>query len=238
MKKFIILSLLSICAVSCNAIRNAAFQSIGIYDDKISLQSVEHGDKRIVFFPMHHIGTKAFYDDVTAKTDSLKAEDYFFLYEKVTASKKNDTLLRKYRKLMGLPVAKSSEEGYIGIINAKFPKFKFKKEVVNQPSYEEFGLTPENSINADANLSEVIDFYESKYGKVVLSECDFETSPYEEYSRNCKKMNKINSENFDDAIVNFRNDVIVQKINELPNKKIAVIYGEDHIKGVIEKLEK
>jgi hypothetical protein len=239
MKKFTILFLLSICAVSCNSLMNAVLESTGVYDDKQNLQSVEHGDKTVVFFPMHHIGTKMFYGDVTAKIDSLKADNYLFLYEKIDKDVENDTLLyRKFRKITGLPFRKSSDEGYVEVITTKFPKLEFKKEVINQPSYEEFGLTPENSINADANLSEMINFYESKYGEIVLSKCDFETSLYDEYPWDCKKLNKIKGKNWNDVVLNFRNDVIVQKINELPNKKIAVIYGEEHIKGVIEKLEK
>jgi hypothetical protein len=224
--------------LGCNSIINGALEREGIYNDKQKLVVENFEDKKIVFLPMHHMGTQEFYDDVKSKIDSLKKENYYFLYEGVKDSK-NDTLLRKERKMLGMPLAKPGV-GYMEIMDSLSPSFssKLKRQLIDQPSYEKLGIDSSNSKRADVGDKEMVGFYEKKYGEVKLSKCDFESSIYSDYPWDCKKQNKILYKNVNDVITNYRNEHVFNEIQKSPHKKIAIIYGEEHVKGIAEKLKK
>ena len=181
----------------------------------------------VVFFPMHHIGTELFYNDVSEKVDSLQRIGYFVYWEKVHSEEK-DTILRKYRKITGVPSYKS---GYKNLIDSILGKnsIKLKKKIINQPSYWDLGVDSVKSKNVDATLSQMVTYYENKYGIVQLKKCDFETSPYEETS--CKD-NKVKKELRDDFIVYYRNTIVLREIDNETRNKIAIIYGENHLQGM------
>ena len=113
--------------VGCrSAMYNMAFQSLGVYDDSIVLDKVSNGSKEVVFFPMHHLGTESFYNDISKKTDSLLNEKYMFYKEYVTPNDKKDTILRiKAAKFIGMPPNKKGYEGFLdSIVIAKNLKLK------------------------------------------------------------------------------------------------------------------
>lgn len=208
--------------------------SAGVYKDNIKLREFNYQERSIVFIPMHHLGTESFYNNVKNKTDSLKNENYYFLYEKVNIDRKNDTLMRKFRKIFGVPLTRLNS-GYKKLLDSLYPNVKYKKSLIDQPSYEKFGLDSQNSKNVDANSKEIIDYYEKKYGEITLTDCDYKTSVYEKYTK-CKEENKIPKKQSEDAVINFRNHIVVENIKESPHQKIAVIYGEGHIEGILKKL--
>ena len=71
MKILIYLTLFSL--LSCTSFKvNLAFKLMGVYDDNIQLSKVTNEEKEVIFFPMHHLGTAPFYNDVKTKIDSLK----------------------------------------------------------------------------------------------------------------------------------------------------------------------
>ncbi|WP_225034793.1 hypothetical protein [Winogradskyella sp. SM1960] len=234
MKKISLLFLLITC-ISCKGIIfNTALKKYGAYDEKIELIKLKSDSKEVIFFPMIHVGTKNLYEDIKYKIDSLNQKGYYFYYENVIAHKKEDTILRKVRKLRNIPF---SENGYTGSIDSllkkKF-KFKLKKELVNQPSNKELGLDSLNSRNVDTTLKDMVNYYEEKYEVIHLEPCDFETSIFQESTCENKLKDK---KKYDDTVVEFRNQIVVNEVAKEAKVKIAIIYGKGHFSGILNGLK-
>ena len=237
MKKFKILIYLTVFILfGCTTFKvNLAFKLLGLYDDNIKLTKVTNEEKEVIFFPMHNLGKKLFYDDVKGKIDSLKNIGYFFYTEEVKGNKKDSITVRKSIKLTGIPYAKNNA-GYKHFFDSIYNgKVKFKKEIFDQPTPAKFGLDESNSKNVDVTLKEMIDYYESKYGEIKLEPCDFEKSFYEK--PNCKSK-PVDKKVKDDVYLNFRNKNIINTLLNDNHKKVAIIYGADHFKGIREELLK
>ncbi|WP_432410443.1 hypothetical protein [Rasiella sp. SM2506] len=234
MKHFILcLSLLSL--FSCkNLLLNTSFKIMGIYDDFAKMHIANSTSKTIVLLPTHHLGTPSYYDDLHKKMDSLSALNYFFYTEKVKADGANDTLLRKFRKFLGSPVAGDGYKHIIDSIVGKKHKIKLKKEIIDQPSYDELGVPVDQSENVDATLEELMNYYETTYGKIELAPCDFETSVLEE--SNCSKF-KVPKDIRNDVIMDFRNNIVLKRIDVETHDKIAIIYGDAHTPGLLQGLK-
>lgn len=234
MKILIYLTLFSL--LSCTSFKvNLAFKLMGVYDDNIQLSKVTNEEKEVIFFPMHHLGTAPFYNDVKTKIDSLKKIGYFFYTEEVKGNKKDSITVRKSIKLTGIPFSRNNA-GYKHFFDSIYNgKVKFKKEILDQPSPSKFGLDESNSKTADVTLKEMIDYYESKYGEIKLEPCDFEKSFYEK--PNCK-YKPAEKKVVDDVYINFRNKNIIKTLLVDNHKKVAIIYGAEHFKGIREELLK
>jgi hypothetical protein len=210
---------------------NTAFDKLGIYNENIDLIELNNGQKNIVFFPMSHLGTTKFYEDVNGKIDSLKNKGYFFYYEKSTGNIKEDTILRKIRKIRGVPFSKNGNlEILLDTLLSEKQKKKLKKQLITQPKYDSLGLNVKNSRNVDASMSEIIERYEINYGTIILEECDFNNTIYDKTNCNNSKPNK---KQYDAIVIEFRNSIVVDEIlNENDHNKIAVIYGKGHLEGI------
>lgn len=216
---------------SCNTLINNSLDKKGVFDDKIELLEFNNDDTSIIFFPMHHIGTEKFYSDVSFKIDSLLGNDYYFYTETVKAEAFDDTILRKYKKITRKPLTKN---GYMDIMDSLIDsndRIKLEKNLINQPSYRNFGLDSINNKNVDVKLSQMINYYEAKYGVIELEDCDFETTLYEkttcfDYSKRATKAM------MNDMIVHFRNENILKELDSEKRNKIAIIYGKAHLDGV------
>ena len=218
MKKFKILIYLTVFILfGCTTFKvNLAFKLLGLYDDDIKLSKVTNEEKEVIFFPMHHLGTKLFYDDVKG-------------------NKKDSITVRKSIKLTGIPYAKNNA-GYKHFFDSIYNgKVKFKKEIFDQPTPAKFGLDESNSKNVDVTLKEMINYYESKYGEIKLEPCDFEKSFYEK--PNCKSK-PVEKKVKDDVYLNFRNKNIINTLLNDNHKKVAIIYGAEHFRGIREELLK
>jgi len=211
---------------------NKALEKIGAYDEKVKVEKLVNNKKEVVFIPMMHLSTELFYQDVIKKVDSLKKKGFEFYYEHTMADIKQDTILRKIRKIRGIPFSK---DGYKESIDSILGDIKFKKKLVNQPSYEDLGLQPAFSKNVDATLKQMIEFYEDKYGEVVLDDCDFDTGIYEKTK--CED-EKIERSILNDMTINFRNTIVVDEVLKDSYNKIAIIYGKGHFMGIKELLLK
>lgn len=236
MRKKGVLILASILFVGCfNYQANLALQSVGVFEDSVVLDNLGNNEKEIVFIPMHHLGTVKFYNDVKKKVDSLKNLDFYFFTELVKADKTDTITIRKSIKLKGVPFSRDNM-GYKHFFDSIFKgKVKLKKELINQPKYHEFGLDDANSRIVDVSGKAMIDYYEKKYGELKLQPCDFEKSFYEKPDCKDKPIsNKIKH----DVFVNFRNKHVIDALLNEKRKKIAVIYGADHFKGIKEALIK
>lgn len=222
--------------VGCkNLLLNTALESQGVYDESILLYELQKKDKKIVFFPIRHIGTELFYKDITGKIDSLRSQGYYFYLEQVLGDKEKDTIVRKFKKISGLPYTK---EGYTENLDSILgKKFKARKEITNQPSYLDLGLDSTFSKRVDVDFEYIIDYYENNYKEIVLEPCDFETTLYELTVCDDKDF-KMSNEIREDVIVNSRNQVLINEILTDTLTKIAVIYGKNHYKGIKEGLLK
>src|SRR5690606_39028608 len=155
MKKKHLFLILFTTLLSCkNTLYNIALERVGAYDENVTIEKVTLDKKEVVFVPMVHLSTELFYQDVTKKVDSLKENGYVFYYELIKSDITQDTILRKIRKIRKIPYSKN---GYKGVFDSVLGDIKFKKKVINQPSYKDLGLKPEFSKNVDANFKEMVE---------------------------------------------------------------------------------
>jgi len=234
MKKIYIITFLVLTFMSCKSMLvNLAMSSMGIYNEDVSVHQFKGAEKRVVFIPMKHLAPENFYNNVAKQVDSLKKNDFIFYTEQVIADGANDTTIRKFRKITGIPLSQKGYKFQIdSVINAD-GKIKFKKKLVDQPKYIQLGINDHLNINTDVTIESMVEYYELKYGSVNLEACDFETEYYKESICDDKK---IGNSKYSDLIINFRNLNVLQHLDTDTNTKIAIIYGEHHFAGIKEGL--
>ncbi|RDK89092.1 hypothetical protein [Marinirhabdus gelatinilytica] len=235
MKNFLVLVILSLSFLSCkNLLFNAGLSAMGVYDEEAKYHLAKSRSKVIVILPTHHIGTPEYYADLKSKIDSLAAIEFYFYVESVNTQSHDDSLLRKFRKFSGNPIPASGYKNIVDSVLGKKFKIKFKKEIIDQPSYPELGVPSERYSNVDATLEQLVGYYENRYGPIQLDPCDFETEIFEETS--CKKMN-VAREVKKDVIEDFRNEIVLNRIDSEKEPKIVLIYGDGHTPGLISGLK-
>jgi hypothetical protein len=222
LKKILLRTLFLPLLISCKTVDVL----VEINKKKATVNSYSLGDKEIKFIPMHHLGKEDFYFDVREKVLKYKSEGYVVFYELVKPSTNvdsvtNDLNRRKMRRI----------KGFDGNYKELFSKMGLFKNSILQPSYETLG-TDENDVRADVTWEQFITEWENVNGLVVLDSVDINT-PFNgtykmtrNYSRTQK--NKI--------ILDYRNSYLASMIKEATNKKILVIYGKGHRKGVFKLL--
>lgn len=212
---------------------NYALEKKGVYTDTVTIREFNRDSSSILFFEIAHIGTEPYYGDYKSKIDSIMKKDYFFYLESITATETNDSVNRKFIKLMRVPFQK---KGYVGTLDSIFSAkgIKLKKKLINQPSNDSLALSGNNSLNVDVSLKEIVNYYESKYHPIILELCDFEVSLYEKP----KCPIKLEKEVRDDIILNLRNNHVLENLSKEKRHKIAIIYGRGHLKGISEGLIK
>jgi hypothetical protein len=214
--------------------------NLGAFEDTVPLKYITNGGKKIIFFPMHHIGTKTFYDDAKNKIDSLITKGYVVYYENVRTrsirdSLQKDTLYRKARKISGVDFATAYvNKGYIDTTNntlfGKKTNLISKYKLINQ-SKTMFPLDDTLRVkNVDADFDQLIKACENKYGTIVLDKYDYETKFGEKYKH------KRNKELYEYFGTGFRNTLITDSILKDPNNKIILVYGSKHFEGILEDL--
>lgn len=190
-----------------------------------------YGNKSLIFIPVVHVGEKSFYNSLKDSVIKWKTDNYIVFYEQLIADKENMSIdsmsyvkaKRKARKIIDLP--KFSRMAY------KLKADKIFKNKTVQPEYYDIGIT-ESDINADIDLIEMVNEYEKLYGTIKLDSCDYRI-PIESWAT-CKRLKN----NMKPIFYTFRNQELARKISESKFDKIAIIYGEAHIKPVIKILKK
>ncbi len=244
--KKILITLSILLFTSCkSSIANYYFQKIGVFDNKIKLETLTNNNKEIVLFGMHHIGKEEFYNDVKSKVDSLIKKDYFFYVEGINSQfsgktnlTKEDSILLidlayKFRKISGGPfISKKLNSDYLTLFKEK--GIKIKENLIKQPKYKEFGLSEINSKNTDLSLEKILENYENKYGKVILESCDYDTEFHNESTCSKKPDKKI----YDEMMMRDRNNSVISHILNEKKTKIAIIYGKAHFVEIKDSLQK
>lgn len=196
------------------------------------LKIFEKDNQRIVFIGMTHIAKPNFFQQVNRQVDSLRNAGYTFYkegvyYEDDTSKQKKDTLRRKFRQLMGLTIGDYSNKD-----NKSLPKFFTNGDYIMQ-SDSLIGIQ-KTDILADLSYNELIKIHENKYGEILLTQCDWDTSIFDNYK--CKDGNAY-KKNF--YVVDIaRTDFLFQQITSSTDDKIAIVYGAGHFKWLYPKLIK
>lgn len=229
---------ISICISSCRiTFMSFALKAAGIYSNKMRLTKATDGKKEIVFIKMHHIGTSRFYKKVKEEMLISRNDGFRIYYESVKSSPHPingiDTINLKLRKILGFV---HSPKGYLDTSTHKLMGRKIfnGRKLVNQPKWSQMGIDTTTDKWADISVKELLAAYENKFGLIQLDSCDFFTNMNEEYR--CNIIMKKETRDF--LIDEFRNKHIAKLITEDTCKKILLIFGADHAKGVIEILQK
>ena len=202
----------------------------GLKDKSPDVKRLNIEGKEVYFIGMSHLAKEEFYLN-TKKIITEYQQNGFMFYVETVKNDKEDTLaLKKFRKLMNLDL----KIKFSNIDNSILVKLKDKYKLIDQPKYEYMGLTSYKIV--DYNYSELLDFYEKKYGKIILDSCDLKTeigskyicTPYESKDRKVFK---------NEIIIKKRNELIVEKIKNSEDKKIVIIFGKKHLKGITELLK-
>lgn len=219
-----------------------ALRKMGAMENSAELKKAGNGHKEIVFVPMHHIGTRPFYDDVKSKIDSLRNSGYLIYFEGVNFSNKkdpqaDDTLAMKIRRVSRVDLrAMKSNDGYIDTLTSTFMGRKVKAikkyKLVNQPRRSMYDLNTDR--NVDAYMSDAVAFYEEKYEPIPLTEYDYNTPASVKYTAIPYKKNNVKKIIMED----FRNEYITNEIAKDEHTKIALVYGAKHCNPIIKGLQK
>ncbi|MCP4441978.1 MAG: hypothetical protein GY810_23970 [Aureispira sp.] len=202
------------------------------YITKKEIKPVYYSDSKreAILVPITHFGQKEFYSDLTDSIKHWKRNDYRIYYEiikKIPDEINVDKVYhRKLRWINGgvIPSRETYAEGEELFENA-----------MAQPKWVDMGIT-ETDLNADVSLKEIIEEYERLYGTINLSECDWSTpmdASVDEYECSIKSKNKLSP-----VTVDYRNEEVVNYVNQNQDKKIVIIYGAAHIKGILKLLKK
>ncbi|AGC78094.1 hypothetical protein LX97_03178 [Nonlabens dokdonensis] len=241
MKKSLLLIIILTLSSCASIFLNTALEKVGVFDDKAEIKIISNKKKNLAFIGMHHIGRPEFYNDVAKKTDSLQQLGYVVFYEATKKDLLNDSLSndiyeRKARKITGI----SNFKYYDTVNNIIGGRLKYKGDykLINQPSYLEMKVNMKTAKNADVIFNSLIDNFEQKYGVVELSDCDKNTTvDSKEY--NCDKIDKELADRFsEEFIVDFRNKNLAKEISDSEEKNILVIYGKNHLVGLMLELQK
>ena len=239
MKKIIPLFILAIILLS-SCLTKIALKSLGVFEKSVSVKYISNDKKQIVFLPMHHIGTKEFYDDETRLVDSLLQNGYTVFYENLkkgnTSQLVEDTLFMKFRRITGIPrnskdKLSSRIDTVTNTLMGKKSKLVAKYKLRNQ---EIAYLTKYDSLkvkNIDGTIEEMVLLYEKKYGVVMLEKNDFETKLREPYSHSEGKVKR----NY--FLIDTRNIIITNEILQSKANKIAIVYGAGHYTGILKNLQ-
>jgi hypothetical protein len=217
--------------------------SMGVLDRSVTTRKMKNSSQEVIFISMHHVGKHDFYLDVKNKVDSLRHLGFIFYYERVKRtmypdSLSNDTLRRKFRKILGLDVlSPKMKTGYIDTLGSTSvglnSKMVEKYQLVNQPGLKQLGLDTLKDIWADASIRELMESFERKFGTLVLDECDLKTNFDEKYS--CSKYNNKEGKKF--ILADYRNQIVARKVLSDRHPKIAILYGAKHFTGILKELQ-
>ena len=220
-------SLATLCCSSCKVLHVIHL----MHQKGARIVEMKSNNKTVEFIPMHHVGKKEFYDEVRDIVQAFKQDGFIVYFESSRMEPMKDSVAldgyeRKFRRMLGLYL---DTNGYVHYLH---DKGLFKK-MVDQPKYRDLGVTG-SDLRVDIPKNKLVDAYENKYGKIELYQVDTATPLTGKYNTRLKLPKK----KVRDIIINYRNQHLADYIQNSKDKKIIVIYGEDHLEGVFEDLKK
>lgn len=218
-------------------------QTMGIAKQHVVYYQLQAPEREVIYIPMHHIGTKIFYDRVRKLVQKYQSEGYMVYYESIayqlTDSLTRDQYDRKYRYLTGahpafqkaLTADSSASQKQDSVRN-----YLGKPGIIYQPSYKQLGVFLPKAYRADIPKTALIDAFERTYGTISLPACDSLTALSEAYSCDGApaKVRKIFDQQF---VMALRDAHLAQQILELKEPKVLIIYGKAHYKNFVKLLK-
>ena len=241
MKKSIYGFIIAIGIVTPSCI-NILGKVTGLSENTTTLEKINVPNKEVYFLGMRHLGKKEFYESAEKTIKEYQDKGFVFYLEginKIDSSNFSndnpryikDTLShKKIRRILGIDLANKYSE----IDNPILDNLVTKYSLIDQPKYYKLGV--KNYVWVDIPLSELIKKFESTHGTVNLTTCDSVTDLKAPYV--CGIANKITLKQFKNEIIKqYRNEHIVNTIKNSTDKKIVIIYGILHYKGIVELLK-
>ncbi|MCH8535880.1 MAG: hypothetical protein LAT51_12475 [Flavobacteriaceae bacterium] len=219
MRKITFFILLILVFSSCSGLLTRYVISKADIQKDLKILKSDSTNQVIAFIPVVHIAKEQYYLDIRKVVDSLRNEGYNFYYENMTHDPELDSAKqviydKKIRSILGYSTALNEK-------NKSLPKVYTKKAYMLQ-DYNLMGLN-KNDTHLDMFKSQVIDSIEKNRGKIKLSSCDLSTDLMEEYICDAEYKHLLF-----DLTNQYRDQYIAQKILELKDEKIALIYGKMH----------
>lgn len=238
--RFSLLFLCFTCLMSFTSCNTLWMKFSGVLDARPSLKTLSNGNKTVLYLPLHHIGRKEYYTNLTHKVDSLQKLGYVVFYESVSGGT-TDTielqyLAKKFRKIQG---DFNASNGYLDTTNhtiyGRIP-YDETYDLINQPTPLQLGLHSNFARNVDVSLKELVTAFEHTYGPVQLSACDSTTPLNADY--NCTPLKPKLAKDFKKKyVLGLRNKKLASEIVNSKHQHIFVIYGAMHFKGLFQELK-
>lgn len=201
-----------------------------IQSKDVEVAELTSKEKIVAFIPMHHVGKPEFYDGVKDIIAHYKAEGFIVYYEgtgMITGvdSITRDHYERKFRRMLGVYV---DTTGYAHYFHDK----GLFKGLIDQPRYYKLGIDSRD-VNVDIKKYKLVDVYEERFGVIKLEQIDTALRFDQLYPRSLKlPKQKVMS-----VIIDYRNQNLANYIQTSADKKIIVIYGEEHLDGTYKLLK-
>jgi len=201
-----------------------------IQSKDVAVAELTNKEKVVAFIPMHHVGKREFYDGVKEIIAHYKVEGFIVYYEgtgMVTGvdSVTRDHYERKFRRMLGVYVDTTGYAHY-------FHDRGLFKGLIDQPRYYRLGIDS-SDVNVDIKKYKLVDVYEERFGVIKLEQIDTALRFDQIYPRSLK----LPKEKVMSIIIDYRNQNLANRIQNSADKKIIVIYGEEHLKGTYKLLK-
>jgi len=218
-------------------------QSTGVLRDASRKFELRNGDRRIIYIPMRHLGTRVYYDQVQAAVDSLQKSGYVVFYEsiayQVDSAAQRDLYDRKFRKLtgnrLGLQQCIETPGDTSRVLRAPLYR-KLGQRIITQPDYSFFLVDYGTAVNADIPKNKLLDDFEYRYGAIQLDACDYDTPLSAPYT--CKPIKTALRNKFDkEFVMQQREENLASLVADAPQQKILILFGTSHFKGFLRNLQ-
>ena len=190
---------------------------------KVESADFSSNKKSVHFIDMIHLGQQEFYDNVAQEIKKYKKDGYVLFYEWIDYETADTLTLRKTKKIVGMIPSKKGYSLMINKIDVEGLVFQENDQFMNQVNSLDF--------NVDVTPQELILEYEKRHGEILLNNEDLQVPLYGDFNFN-------NDKNVMDLILNYRNKIVAERIQNSKYDKIIVMYGADHRKGIVEELQK
>ncbi|MEM6806499.1 MAG: hypothetical protein AAF696_34185 [Bacteroidota bacterium] len=206
---------------ACRATQALKFMKM----EELPTERISYKGKEIILVSITHFGRQIFYDKLKDSIDSWREEGFRMYYEEINSEedKKSldslsyDKLKRKWRKMSG--GAGLTREDYEALS-------KIFKKGRAQPEWKDLGIR-DSDLNADVQFSAFIAAYEECEGEIILEDCDLETPLDKAYFCKSGSMRKLMP-----FLIDYRNELVKDFVDEGADAKIAIMYGAAHKKGL------
>lgn len=211
-----------------------AFLEDGIKEEldrtDVRVSEMSDGRKTVKFIWMQHEGRPEFFDNVRERIEQLKTEGYVLFYEGTRNgdSELTDREARQLRKFMGHSPSSSSRSDALKSLG------DLGKDYVVQDNSHYMNLVNTKDFNVDVTDKLMIQAYEARYGKIVLTDEDLD-KPLEMDLSDDSILPYLNTKFI---IVDYRNKYLADKVHTAEHAKIVILYGLGHKFGLLRELKK